>query len=188
MRLLIMYFITWLITIGATRFVEHRSLIPWTLRRNLCEKTRRADICDSDKMFRPKQTDDGSYSIWSFCKHSPELLFCKWNPSRNVLIPVILNESTTVSSRIRESTTNDPPEQNPPLFSTSNSNELLSSKLVRHQQIEDLKSAKEITTEKMQVRSDGKLNDDRQITENTEESMEEEFNENIMMVQGNLFG
>ncbi|VDM54659.1 unnamed protein product [Angiostrongylus costaricensis] len=53
-------------------------------------------------MFRPKQIDDDGYSIWSFCKHNPELLFCKWNPIRNVLSPVISHESTTASTRIKE--------------------------------------------------------------------------------------
>ncbi|CAJ0592018.1 unnamed protein product [Cylicocyclus nassatus] len=66
---------------------ERRALIPTSLRKKLCERTGRSDICDfrEDKNIITEEED----SKWSICKYHPEMQFCKWDPLHSPGIPQV---------------------------------------------------------------------------------------------------
>nr|CDJ93699.1 Protein C48B4.13 [Haemonchus contortus] len=76
---------------------ERRAYIPPELKRRLCELSGKASTCDFNEV-QSTPVDDENYSKWSICKHHPELLPCKWDPLKKITIPVIRYEAESFPS------------------------------------------------------------------------------------------
>ncbi|KJH49538.1 hypothetical protein DICVIV_04326 [Dictyocaulus viviparus] len=194
LRCLLAYFIVLLIIVESRLDVERRSLIPMTLRRKLCEKTRRAVICNIKEVSSNK-LDDVNYSKWSICKHSPELMFCKWNPSRHVIIPTVLTEESHNLQTAYNKSPYFTARQNKPSttltksFKNDNYVRTNSDLRLNNQQTVQKSASPKNLMNTIQPRFEGKLNVEREATIKSRKSAEEdEFNENIMLIDENVFG
>ncbi|VDM76568.1 unnamed protein product [Strongylus vulgaris] len=141
---------------------QRRALIPTTLRKKLCERTGRRDICDFPE--ESNSIHDDEYSKWSICKYHPEMQFCRWDPSTNPGIPQVIVDPETTTMPWKS-------ERTPFMSGTGIASN---------------------TVDPNKSRYDGKLSNEHEVgtaASHSDDSPEdEEFGENIMDMKGDVFG
>ncbi|EYB83814.1 hypothetical protein Y032_0328g2623 [Ancylostoma ceylanicum] len=153
--------------------------------------------------------DDDNYSKWSICKHHPELLLCRWNPSSRAVIPIVQPEMklTTHSWNSIEASFEEDTDSGvnalslmPAIFESSIFMDSTPAP-IQPQRAEEVRipvkeappTFKEQNPGKEdRPRYDGKLSDERELpaqTVNSDESPDvDDFGEDIMMVKEGVFG
>ncbi|KAK6754575.1 hypothetical protein RB195_013520 [Necator americanus] len=207
MRLLLQYLCACITTINAFSAVQRRSLIPMSLRKKLCEMKADETMCDFEKDLY-KLIDEMSYSKWAICKHHPELLLCKWDPSIVGVIPETQPKpetTTSISLSMEESLSEeseefavDVPNTTPSIIESSKfigNGGAVEPEDVEVEEPGPLKPSavkQEVPVNKEPPRFEEKLTDERELdvqTQRPEESQEEEnFGENILEVKDDVFG
>ncbi|RCN48244.1 hypothetical protein ANCCAN_05659 [Ancylostoma caninum] len=147
--------------------------------------------------------DDESYSKWSICKHHPELLLCRWNPSSKAVIPAVQPElalTTPSWNSVEASFEEETDSQMPAIFESSIFVDTTPA-AVQPQRKEEVRVPEkeapptpqgQTPVKQDRPRYDGKLSDERNIPAqpaNSDESPDEDdFGEDIMMVKEGVFG
>ncbi|KAK5967361.1 hypothetical protein GCK32_002435 [Trichostrongylus colubriformis] len=206
-RFLLLFLSTCSATVVALLPDARQALIPITLRRRLCELTVKTSICDFNEV-PAAPVDDENYSKWLICKYHPELLPCKWDPLKKIPIPIVHYEPQTLSTDDSSIDAEQPDFagidifQNQATTFTKSTNEFKDPFKFNEIPISrgaqaDNRSIQPLRTESVsgvkEARYDGKLsveNDLEAVGRHKQVASPEveEFDENILMANGNIFG